>query len=127
MRVQALENELRRRRPHAVRIVRLHAKHARLVHETLNRFQPLHHGCRVYRVVQLQRAAQIEPLHDLRHVRPLEILVVNFAHGKADQLFGDGIAAFELAFVFQLQLAGDGRQSGIYIQDAWRRHCLARA
>ena len=79
-------------------------------------------------LVQLQRAAQVEPLHDLRNVGAFEVVVVDLAHGGADQLARHRVAALQLAFVFQFELAGDGRQRGVDIDDraARRASSLAR-
>src|SRR6266478_990524 len=46
------------------------------------------------------------------------MLAEDAADGSANQLAGDGVGAFELAFVFQFELAGDGRKSGVNIGDA---------
>ena len=47
-------------------------------------------------------------------------------HGRADQLVRDGVGALELALVFELELAGDGRQRRVDVGDARRRRRLAR-
>src|SRR5258707_7392284 len=46
------------------------------------------------------------------------MLAEDAADGSANQLAGDGVGAFELAFVFELEFAGDGRKSGVNISDA---------
>src|SRR6266481_2572954 len=46
------------------------------------------------------------------------MLAEDAADSGANQLAGDGVGAFELAFVFQFELAGDGRKSGVNIGDA---------
>ncbi len=49
---------------------------------------------------------------------PSKYCVVDLADGDADQFAGDGVAALEFAFVFQLDLAGDGGQRGVDIEHA---------
>src|SRR5260221_11227885 len=46
------------------------------------------------------------------------MLAEDAADGSANQLAGDRVGAFGLAFVFQFELAGDGRKSGVNIGDA---------
>src|SRR6266446_690913 len=46
------------------------------------------------------------------------MLAEDAADGSANQVAGDGVGAFELAFVFELEFAGDGRKSGVNIGDA---------
>ncbi len=46
------------------------------------------------------------------------MLAEDAADGSANQLAGDGVGAFELAFVFELEFAGDGRKGGVNIGDA---------
>src|SRR5439155_12142319 len=75
-------------------------------------------------LIELERAAQVEPLYDLRDVRAVKILVVGFAHRTADQLARHGVAALQLAFVFQLELAGNRGQGSVNIEDARHRHGL---
>ena len=57
------------------------------------------------RLIQLQRTAQIEPLHDLRDVHAVEVIGVDLADGRADELARHGVAALQLAFILQLELA----------------------
>ncbi len=103
------------------------AQIAHFFHQSLNGRQLLHHGGGIDALIELQRTAQIEPLDDLPDVGALEILVVDLAHRNADQLAGHGVAAFQLAFVLQLELAGDGGQGGVDIEHARHRDRLARA
>ena len=58
----------------------------------------------------------------LRDVRALEIAVVDLADRGANQLPRDGVAALQLALVFELQLAGDRGQRRVEIQDSRHRH-----
>ena len=73
------------------------------------------------RFVELQRSAQFEPLNHLRQGVAFEDFRVNFADRGSDQVAGNRIATLELAFVFQLDLSGDGRQRGIQIEHTRHR------
>src|SRR5580700_8808873 len=99
VRVQTLQHELRGRCAHRIRLVGRELQRLQLLHQALDRSQRMHHGRRVLALVEFQRAAQIEPLHNLRHVGAFEILVVNLAYGHANQLTRHRIAALQLALV----------------------------
>ena len=70
------------------------------------------------RVVDLQRAAEVEPLGDLPQVGAGEVAVEDVADGRADDVAGDVVGAAQLAFVLELELAGDRRQRGVDVGDA---------
>src|ERR1039458_5188287 len=70
------------------------------LHQALYGVQLADHGGGIDGLIELERAAEIEPFDDLRKIDALEVLVVDLADGGADQIAGHGIAAFELALVF---------------------------
>ena len=82
------------------------------------RVELLHHGGGIHGLIELERAAEVEPLDDLREVDAFEVLVVDLADGGADEFAGHGVAALEFAFVFEFELAGDGGQGGVDVDDA---------
>ncbi len=53
-----------------------------------------------------------------RDILPFEDAGVHFAHREADQFPSHGVAAFEFAFVFEFDLAGDRGQRSVDIEDA---------
>ena len=73
------------------------------------------------RVVDLQRAAEIEPLGDLLEVDAGEVAAEDVADRGADDVARDVVGAAQLAFVLELELAGDRRQRGVDVGDARAR------
>ena len=69
-------------------------------------------------VVELDGAAEVEPLLDLLGVGVGEVLVEDVATDGADDLADDGVGAAHLAFVFELDLAGDAGERGVDVADA---------
>ncbi len=119
VRVQPFQNELARRRAHLVRLIGCQAQRARLLHQPLDRARAARTiSAGIDILAQFQRAADIEPLNHRLHVDAFEVAVEDLAHGDADQFAPHRIAAFEFAFVFQFDLAGDGRQRGVDVQHA---------
>src|ERR1035438_6287323 len=116
--VEAFEDELGGGGAHAIGLVFGEAERLGLLHEALYGVQLADHGGGIDGLIQLERAAEIEPFDDLRKIDALEVLVVNLADGGADEFAGDGIAAFEFALVFQFELAGDGGKGGVNVGDA---------
>src|SRR5207249_4980846 len=92
-----------------------------LVHQALNVAESLQHfaGSGIFRKLDL--TAKIKPLNHLLHVGAAEILIVSFGNRAADEFAANVIGALHLTFVFELQLAGDGRQGGIDITNP--RNC----
>ena len=78
-------------------------------------------------VVDLQRAAEIEPVGDLLQLDAGEVAGEDIADGAADDVAGDVVGAAELALVFELELAGNGRQRRIDVGDARRDDRLVGA
>src|SRR5467141_2546481 len=72
-------------------------------------------GCEVR---ELEFAAELEPLDYGLEVDVGEILAEDAADGSANEFTGDGVRALELAFVFELQFAGDGGKGSVDISDA---------
>src|ERR1035437_4366193 len=89
-----------------------------LLHQALNGIQLADHGGGIDGLIELERAAEIEPFDHRRKINALEVLVEDLADGAADEIAGDGIAAFQLALVFQFQFAGDGGEGGVDVGDA---------
>src|ERR1035437_5797352 len=89
-----------------------------LLHQALNGIQLADHGGGIDGLIELERAAEIEPFDHRRKINALEVLVEDLADGGADEIAGDGIAAFEFALVFQFEFAGDGGEGGVDIGDA---------
>ncbi len=69
-------------------------------------------------VVELDGAAEIEPLLDLLGVGVGEVLVEDDSDGLADDLADDGVGAADFAFVFEFDLAGDTGERGVDVADA---------
>ena len=69
-------------------------------------------------VVELDGAAEVEPLLDLLRVGIGEVLVEDVGHAGADDLANDGVGAAHLAFVFELDLAADAGERGVDVADA---------
>ena len=67
---------------------------------------------------EFQFAAQFEPLDDGLKVDVGEIFAEDAADGGANEFAGDGVGAFEFAFVFELHFSGDGGESGVNVGDA---------
>ncbi|MCL6481594.1 MAG: hypothetical protein K6U02_07700 [Firmicutes bacterium] len=67
---------------------------------------------------EFQFPAHLEPLHHGLQIDVGEIPAERFSHGGADQFGGNGFRPFQLALVFQFQLAGDGRDSGVDVRHA---------
>src|SRR5437764_5316097 len=118
MGVQSFQDELRGRGANGVRLIGRETQRLGLLHQTLDPAELLHHTGRVDVLVEFQGAAEIEPLNDVRHVRALEMAVIDLADRGANQFPGHGVAALQLALVFQLQLAGDGGEGRVEIQDS---------
>ena len=60
----------------------------------------------------------LEPLDDRLEIGVAQVLGEDFADGGANQFARDGVGAFQLAFVFEFQLAGDGGNGGVDVGDA---------
>ena len=60
-----------------------------------------------------------------------EMFAEDAADGGTNEFAGDGVRAFEFAFVFKLHFSGDGGKSGVNIGDAsdnmFSRQCARRA
>ncbi len=69
-------------------------------------------------VVELDGAAEVEPLLDLLGVGVGEVLVEDVGDRGADDLADDGVGAAHLAFVLELDLAGDAGERGVDVADA---------
>ena len=66
----------------------------------------------------LERATNVEPHDDLVGVEATGAVLISRIGGAANQLARDGVAADELTFVLQLDLAGDSRQRSVDVGDA---------
>ena len=69
-------------------------------------------------VVELNCAAEVEPLFDLLGVGVGEVPVENTLYAAADDLADDGVGTPHLAFVFEFDLAADAGQSGVDVANA---------
>src|ERR1700737_1947174 len=67
---------------------------------------------------ELKFAAELEPLDYGLEVDVGEVLAEDAADGGANEFAGDGVRAFEFAFVFQLHFSGDGGEGGVNVGDA---------
>src|ERR1700676_136754 len=72
-------------------------------------------SCSVFR--NLERAAVFKPLDDGLEIGFAKAARVDTADGGADKLARDGVGAFELAFVLEFDLAGDGGKRGVNVGD----------
>ena len=80
----------------------------------------------VERIVDVQRAAQIEPLGDLAQIRGREVAAEDVAHGRPNDVARDVVGAAQLSLVLELELAGDRRQRGVDVGHARHDDLLAR-
>ena len=126
VRVQSFQDELARGGTHRIRFTRAQAEQFGFREQTLNSAELFHHMPGGDALVEFQRAAQFEPLDDLRHVLALKILGEHLADGQANQFARHGVATLELALIFKLDLAGDGGKRGIDVKHARHRHRFAR-
>src|ERR1035437_8487013 len=116
--VEPFEDELGGGGARAIGLVRGEAERAGLLHQALYGVQLADHGGGIHGLIELERAAEIEPFDHRRKINALEVLVEDLADGGADEIARHAIAAFELALVFQLEFAGDGGQGGVDVGDA---------
>ena len=65
----------------------------------------------------LQFAAKLEPLGDGLEIDVGKMLAEDTSNSRADKFASNRFRTFQLAFVFQFQLAGNGRKCGIQIGD----------
>ena len=93
------------------------AQRREFVEEALNLLQLGERRGGRLRVVQLHRAAEVEPLFDLLRVQAGKVLVEGGGDGLPDDLADDGVGAAHLAFVLQFDLAGDAGQRGVDVAD----------
>src|SRR5712664_3197767 len=96
----------------------LNAELADVIHDALDFRKLLIAVAGVGEFGQLEFAAQFEPLNDGLEIDVGEMLAEDAADGGANELAGDGVRAFELAFVFELHFSGDGGERSIDIGDA---------
>src|SRR6266404_597309 len=96
----------------------LNAELADVIHDALDFRKLLIAVAGVSEFGQLEFAAQFEPLNDGLEVDVGEMLAEDAADGGSNELAGDSVRAFELAFVFELHFSGDGGECGIVIGDA---------
>src|SRR5215471_5517230 len=107
VRVEPFENELRGSSANRIRFVYPDPQSLSLFHQALNACQLLHHSGGIDGFGQFQRTTQIEPLDDLADADAFEVFVVDLAYRGPDDFLRHGIAALQLAFIFELELAGD--------------------
>src|SRR6266849_446900 len=67
---------------------------------------------------ELEFAAQFKPLNYRLEVDIGEVFAEDAADGGANEFAGDGIRAFEFAFVFEFHFSGDGGEGGVNVGDA---------
>src|SRR5216684_6090478 len=69
-------------------------------------------------VRELEFAAQFKPLNYRLEVHVGEVFAEDAADGGANEFAGDGVRAFEFAFVFEFHFSGDGGEGGVNVGDA---------
>src|SRR5260370_13919215 len=69
-------------------------------------------------VRELECAAQFKPLNYRLEVHVGEVFAEDAADGGANEFAGDGVRAFEFAFVFEFHFSGDGGEGGVDVSDA---------
>src|SRR6185312_2315634 len=94
MRVQSFENEFGRRSTHGIWLARSQAERAGLLHQALDSAELFHHRFRTSCFIQLQRTAELEPLHHLTEIHAFKVTAVNLGDRKPDQFARNVIAAF---------------------------------
>ena|SRR5216684_467210 len=115
---QALENQFGGSRGGAGIFAILNAELADVIHDALDFRKLLVAIAGVGDFGQLEFAAQFEPLNDGLEVDVSEMLAEDTADGGSNELAGDGVRAFEFAFVFELHFPGDSGERGVNIGDA---------
>src|SRR5215469_1311020 len=126
--IQALEDECGCRNQQFRRLLPAQAEGAQLVEQALNSAQLVQHLLRASGVAKLNFTAEIEPLDDLVHVViAVKVAIVSASDGGADDVARDMVGTFQLSLVFQFELAGDRRHSGVDVTDTWHHQLLARA
>src|SRR6267142_178625 len=115
---QAFENQFGRSRGGAGVFAILNAELADVIHDALDFRQLLIAVAGVGEFGQLEFAAQFEPLNDGLEIDVGEMFAEDAADGGSNELAGDSVRAFELAFVFELHFSSDGGECGIDIGDA---------
>src|ERR1700728_2151537 len=88
------------------------------VEEALDGMELGEDGLRGLLVVEFDGAAEVEPLLDLLGVGVGEVGVVDVGDGLADELADDDVGTLHLAFVLELDLAGDAGEGGEDVADA---------
>src|SRR5665213_989999 len=76
-------------------------------------------------VVELDRAAEVEPLLDLLGICVGEVAVENGGDRLADELADDVVGAAHFAFVLELDFAGDAGKRGENVADARDNEALS--
>ena len=120
--MQPFENELCRRYLLLGILFLRNAERSELVHQSLDSFQLFQSFHSRHRIRQLNLSAQVEPLHNLLHIRARVILVVGLRNRGTNQLAPHEVRALHFAFVFQFKLAGNRRQSCVHVADARHNH-----
>src|SRR5882672_7503955 len=115
---QAFENQFGGGRGGAGIFAILNAELADVIHDALDFRKLLVAIAGVGEFGQLELAAQFEPLNDGLEVDVGEMFAEDAADGGSNELAGDGVSPFELAFVFELHFSGDGGKRGVDIGDA---------
>src|SRR5579871_353888 len=94
VRIKTFQNELRRARPHGIGLACAYAQLLGLFEQPLNLAQFLDHLGRGGRLIQLERPAEFEPLHNMVQIFVVEIAREDLAYREPDQFPRHSIATF---------------------------------
>src|SRR6267142_1849406 len=115
---QAFENQFGGGRGGAGIFAILNAELADVIHDALDFRKLLIAVAGVGEFGQLEFAAQFEPLNDGLEIDVGEMFAEDAADSGSNEIAGDGVRAFEFAFVFELHFPGNGGKRGVDIGDA---------
>src|SRR5438105_8271615 len=119
VRVQAFQNKFRCRYLGFNPVFRLYLQRSQFVAETLDGLQRLIDLRGRSGGAQPDFSAQIEPLHNLLHVGTVEKRIEGAGNGRANQLTSNIFRSPNLALIFQLEFAGNGRHAGVNVSHSW--------
>src|SRR5437867_658046 len=124
-RVKSFENKFRNRRTKRLRRV-CRSKTIGTLEQTRHTLQPGEDRTRRFHVGELDVTARFEPFDHVLEIRGWETLPEHHLDGLSNQIARYAFGALQFPFVFQLELSGDGWNSGVDIRNARHDGGIAR-